>query len=67
MLVLRRIEARMRTTYEGRAISSLPTDELARQRFARCAGYTDREARIKTRILRAKARAVFDQIIAETQ
>jgi glutamine synthetase adenylyltransferase len=38
LALLRWIESRMRL-YAGKAVSSLPTDEVERQAFARCAGY----------------------------
>lgn len=63
LALLRRIEARMRL-FAGRAISSLPTDQRNRQRFARCAGYADRdEMDLDLHVAREAARHWFDRLV----
>jgi glutamate-ammonia-ligase adenylyltransferase len=58
--VLRQMEARMRL-YDGKAISSLPTEPAKRKAFARCAGYTFcAEMDLELHVAREQLREVFE-------
>lgn len=61
--VLRRVENRMRLM-DGKAVSSIPTEHEARQRFARCAEYPDRQAMdLELHVARERARRWYDALV----
>jgi glutamate-ammonia-ligase adenylyltransferase len=63
--LLRHLEARSRL-YEGKAVSSIPTDAAGRARFARCAGYPDTAAMdLELHLARETARHAFDGVLAD--
>ena len=65
MDVLRQMEARMRL-YEGKAISSLPTEATKRGAFSRCAGYSScDEMDLELHVAREQLRNIFERFFAQ--